>query len=218
MPIYIYSTERGVYMKITVLGATGATGQQVVKMLLEQDHTVIAYVRNPSKIEFTSENLTVIKGDIFDRPLMASSIAGSDALISCLGSSTTKKSDELALMAASVVKVMEDTKVPKAVYMATAGIDNEFKGVMKWFIQMILGNVIADHRVAAKQYTKKSGLNYVIARPLQLKDGKASFKYSMAEEGLPKSKRPISRANVADFLIQAATTDQFDYKSIALAE
>lgn len=204
-------------MKISVLGATGATGVEVVKQLLEQGHDVIAYVRNPDKITLSNDKLTVVKGDIFDRPIMRETIKGSDAVISCLGSSTTAKSEELKLMAASVVKVLQDSQVPKVVYMSTAGIEDEFKGVTKWFISMILGNVIADHKAAAKLY-RKSGITYTIARPMQLKDGKPSFKYHMSEEGLPKSKRAISRANVADFLVKAATSSSFDNKSIALSE
>lgn len=204
-------------MKISVLGATGATGLEVLKMLLDQGHDVIAYVRNPDKITMTHDKLTVVKGDIFDRPFMTKTLEGSDAVISCLGSSTTAKSDELTLMAASVVKVLQDSHIPKVVYMSTAGIEDEFRGVMKWFIGMILGNVIEDHKTAAKQY-KKSGITYTIARPMQLKNGKPTLRYHIAEEGLPKSKRPISRANVADFLIKAATTNSFDNKSIALSE
>lgn len=204
-------------MKIAVLGATGATGQLVVDNLLKDGHEVLAYVRSPEKLEAKDDRLTVVKGDIFDREHMAEAIKGSDAAVSCLGSSTTAKSDELTLMAASVVHVLEECNIPKAVYMSTAGIEDEFKGIMRWFINMILGNVIEDHKTAAKLY-RKSGLTYVIARPLQLKNGKASMKYNTAEDGLPRSKRPISRANVADFLIKAATTDLFDNKSIALSE
>lgn len=204
-------------MKICVLGATGTTGQLVVRMLLEQNHDVIAYVRNPDKMTITSEQLTVIRGEIFDRPLMAASIDDSDAVISCLGSSTTAKSEELTMMAASVIKVLQETNIKKVVYMSTAGIENEFNGFMKWLVHMVLGDVIADHARAAKLY-RRSGLTYVIARPLRLKDAKATYRYNMSEEGLPKSKKPVSRANVADFLIKAATTDAFDNRSIALSE
>jgi uncharacterized protein YbjT (DUF2867 family) len=37
-------------MKLLVLGATGATGQQVVGQALQAGHEVTAYVRNPSKL------------------------------------------------------------------------------------------------------------------------------------------------------------------------
>lgn len=204
-------------MKITLLGATGATGEWVLRSLLDQGHQIIAYVRSPEKIPLISQDLTVVKGDLFDRPHLKEVMTGSDVVISCLGSDTTSPSDQLKLMAASVTKVMKDCAIPKIVYMATAGIDDEFRGPMKWFINMILGSVIKDHRDAARVY-RQSGLTYVIAKPMQLKNGTPSHKYYMSEDGLPKRKRPISRGNVADFLVTAATTTQFDNTSIALAE
>ena len=204
-------------MKITVLGSTGSTGQLVVQGLLKENHDVVAYVRNPSKMNISADRLTVVEGEIYDRSLMSKTIEGSDAVISCLGSSTTGKSEELSLMAASIIHVLKEANIPKVIYMSTAGIEDEFQGFMKWFIGMILGNVIKDHKAAANLY-RHSGITYVLARPMQLKDGKASLKYHMAEEGLPKSRKAISRANVADFLVKAAVTSAYDNKSIALAE
>ncbi len=209
-------------MKISVLGATGSTGNLVVKMLLEQNHDVVAFIRDPAKldltdVDFAEAKLTIVGGELYDRVLMKKAIDGSDALISCLGSSTTASSDELTLMAASVTHVLKETSIPKVVYLSTAGIEDEFEGFTKWLIHMVIGNVIADHKKAAKLY-QKCGLTYVIARPLKLTNKKPTFKYHMAEEGLPKSKKGISRANVADFLVKAATTDQFDNKSMALSE
>lgn len=46
-------------MKITVLGATGQTGQHLVSQALQQGHTVTAVVRNPEKITAHHENLKV---------------------------------------------------------------------------------------------------------------------------------------------------------------
>lgn len=46
-------------MKIAVLGATGQTGQQLVKQALQQGHIITAIVRNPSKLAINHENLKV---------------------------------------------------------------------------------------------------------------------------------------------------------------
>lgn len=48
-------------MKIAVLGATGQTGQFLIKQALEQGHTVTAIVRNPAKLAVHNDNLKVIK-------------------------------------------------------------------------------------------------------------------------------------------------------------
>lgn len=46
-------------MKITILGATGQTGQHLVNLALQQGHTVTAVVRNPGKIAVHHDNLKV---------------------------------------------------------------------------------------------------------------------------------------------------------------
>ena len=46
-------------MKITIFGATGRTGQNLVKKALEAGHEVTAYVRTPSKLTAEHGNLTV---------------------------------------------------------------------------------------------------------------------------------------------------------------
>jgi uncharacterized protein YbjT (DUF2867 family) len=40
-------------MNVTVFGATGAIGAQVVDQLRQRGHTVTAYVRNPGKVPAT---------------------------------------------------------------------------------------------------------------------------------------------------------------------
>ena len=51
-------------MKITVFGATGGTGRQLVEQALAAGDEVVAYVRNPSKLNITHEHLKVIQGEL----------------------------------------------------------------------------------------------------------------------------------------------------------
>ena len=37
-------------MKLTIFGATGGTGKQLVEQALVAGHEVVVYVRNPSKL------------------------------------------------------------------------------------------------------------------------------------------------------------------------
>ena len=45
----------GTPMRIAVLGATGGVGAHVVRLALEQGHTVVALARDPSKIAASGE-------------------------------------------------------------------------------------------------------------------------------------------------------------------
>lgn len=204
-------------MKVCVLGATGGTGKILTKLLLDEGHDVTVYVRSPGKVELKHEKLTVTEGQLTDAEGLTACLTGMDAVMSCLGSSTVKKSTELADMANLIVGSMKKASVQRIVYMTTAGIEDEFRGVFKLFIRMILGNVIDDHRAAAQVY-KNNGLDYTLIRPVQLSDDKMTGKYHEAEVGLPKSKKAVSRANVAHLMVKALHDERYIGKSIGITE
>lgn len=204
-------------MKICVFGATGATGLLVTKMLLDKGHEVTAYVRNQNKIPFQHEHLKVVQGEINDTQKVADNLFGLDAVVSCLGSNTTKKSVQLETMAINIGKAMKRSGVERIIYMATAGIEDEFSGLFKYFIRIVLGNVIDDHRKASEFY-QAQGFNYTIIRPLQLKDGDPSGIYHEAFKGLPKSKKAISRSNVAMMIVKAVEDSKYQRTSVSLSE
>lgn len=204
-------------MKVIVFGATGGTGSIVTDLLLKKGHHVTAYVRNPSKMAVTHDHLKVVKGNIYDSKAIGKVMKGQDAVISCLGSNTTKKSDQLTRMAHSITTAMRASGVERVIYMSTAGIEDEFSGYFRWFIKIILGNVIDDHKGAAAQY-KQADFDYTIIRPMQLKHGQASGDYETSNEGLPKSKKAVSRANVASFMVDILDDKSYYSKSVAIAE
>ena len=72
-------------MKVTIFGATGRTGQQLVKQALKAGHQVTAYVRTPSKMAEQHENLAVVQGKITDAAKVSEVISGTDGVLSALG-------------------------------------------------------------------------------------------------------------------------------------
>jgi putative NADH-flavin reductase len=57
-------------MKIIVFGATGGTGRQLIQQAIAAGCHVVAYARNPSKIDTESERLTIVKGDLSNEELI----------------------------------------------------------------------------------------------------------------------------------------------------
>jgi nucleoside-diphosphate-sugar epimerase len=58
-------------MRVLLLGATGSLGSRLIPALLTHNHTVIAYVRSPSKLQSLlpatiHERITVVQGDAAD--------------------------------------------------------------------------------------------------------------------------------------------------------
>ena len=83
-------------MIILVVGASGATGQQLVEQLLIQGHTVKAIVRSPESLPESWKNntqLQIISASILDlsNKEISDHVSDCDAIASCLGHSMNWK-------------------------------------------------------------------------------------------------------------------------------
>ena len=63
-------------MRITIFGTTGGTGKQLVKQALAEGNEVVAFARNPSKLNITDKNLTILKGELTDDVLIENAVGG----------------------------------------------------------------------------------------------------------------------------------------------
>lgn len=90
---------------VLVLGATGNLGRRVVKLLLEQQYHVKAFVRNPARARDIlaistlppgqKEPLTLVVGDVTQAESLPTDLmTGVDAVISCLGAIVRPASPE----------------------------------------------------------------------------------------------------------------------------
>ncbi|MCP2034442.1 putative NADH-flavin reductase [Planomicrobium sp. HSC-17F08] len=204
-------------MKIIVFGATGGVGQSVVKQALDNGFEVTAFVRTPSKLEATHENLNVVQGDAFNPAEVSAAIAGHDAVVSCLGSSQgMKKSSELQEMVKNIVAGMEEHGVKRIVYTASAGIYQELPGVSGKLMMGMLKNALTDHR-AAVDWIEAHGLTATIVRPMGLTNGSFTGNYREAATGVPEKSKSIARADVAHFILKALNDPQYENTSIGIA-
>ena len=94
-------------MKITVFGATGDTGKLIVELALQAGYEVVAYARNPSKLNIINEHLTVISGDLSDETLIETAVKGSDAVLSALGPRGGSKDKPLTQGITNIIGAMK---------------------------------------------------------------------------------------------------------------
>ena len=204
-------------MKIIVFGATGGVGQSVVQQSLDAGLEVTAFVRTPSKLEITHENLNVIQGDAFNSAEVTAALAGHDAVVSSLGSSKgMKQSKELQNMTKNIVEGMKVNNVERIVYTASAGVHKELTGIMGKSIMQLLKNALIDHR-AAVGHIHDAGLNYTIVRPMGLTDKEFTGVYREDVSGVPLKSSSIPRADVAHFIVKALTDPKYENTSVGLA-
>ncbi|WLR57935.1 NAD(P)-dependent oxidoreductase [Guptibacillus hwajinpoensis] len=204
-------------MKLIVFGATGGTGNAFVKQAIAAGHTVIAFVRTPSKLETTHKNLSVEIGDAMQSADVKQAITSDvDAVISCLGANGLGKTTDLSTMTANILDAMSIHDVKRIVYMASAGINKEIPGVTGFVAGKLLQNVLADHRRAV-DLLAASEAEWTVARPMGLTNDDRTGEYRKARSGIPKGGRRIARSDVADFMLHTVTDHLYIRESIGLA-
>jgi len=203
-------------MKLVVFGASGGTGREFVKQALERGYEVTAFVRNPQKLEFAHERLRLVVGDAMNREQASAAIAGQDAVVSCLGNPGMGKSTAMNDMTGHIIDGMEEHGVKRILYVASAGIENELTGLIGKLAGWALRHVLADHRRAVERI-KGAGMNWTIARPLQLTNGPLTGSYRQTAQGVPAGGSRISRADAAHYLVNALESPDSSNRSIGLA-
>ena len=73
-----------------------------------------------------------------------------------------------------------------------------------------------DDKIEQENVVKKSGLDWIIVRPLSLTDGIKTGSYRVGEKMDIKQTDNISRADVADFLLRAIKDDKWLHKIVVV--
>ena len=111
-------------MKLVVFGASGGTGQEIIKQALEQGNEVTAFVRDPKKLTVKDSKLHIIEGDVLkDQAAIAVAIAGKDAIICALGVANSLKSAGLiAGGLAAIVPAAKKHDVRRLILISAFGV------------------------------------------------------------------------------------------------
>lgn len=82
-------------MQLTVLGATGSIGREIVQQALQRGHTVTALSRHPDRLP-DHENLRRVVADVDDPESIRSALDGATVIVSGLGTSKGDRPGALA--------------------------------------------------------------------------------------------------------------------------
>jgi putative NADH-flavin reductase len=194
-------------MKLTVFGATGGTGRQVVVQVLEAGHEVTAVVRTPEALDISHVRLEIIRGNVLDPQSFEKSIAGKDAVVSALGVTHRRPTTLYSEGTGNIMKAMQNLGVRRLLCLSSAGLeiqeDTPFmqRVVIRQVVQRIYKYAYEDMaRMEAK--VQASGLDWTVIRPPRLTNGPRTGTYrTTVNESLPGA-RGIARADLADCMIR----------------
>ena len=199
-------------MNLTVLGAAGATGVQLVEQAIAAGHQVAALARSAENLTLTNPNLHVVQGDATDRAVVSQAMKGADAVVSVLGA----RGPVIAEATRAVVAAAEQAGPDRIVMLSSFAVARDrLKPVSKLVTRMAMGSQIKD-KTAGEEVLRTSGLDWTIVYATMLTNGpKTEPKVVPDTEKVGMSQR-ISRADVASFLLQAATDGLYSRRDVII--
>jgi uncharacterized protein YbjT (DUF2867 family) len=200
-------------MNITIFGATGGTGRQLVAQALDQDHHVTVQARSPEKLaDLEHPHLEVIRGDVLEPADVERAVDGQEAVLCAIGAGagrTSLREDGTR----NIVAAMANKGVSRLICLSSLGVGDSTAN-LPWFTKHVILGIFLRHAFADHErqeaVVRQSPLDWTIVRPPHLEDGPRSGEY---RHGFPPTERSIqgkiSRADVADFMLKQLTNDSY---------
>jgi putative NADH-flavin reductase len=198
-------------MKLTVFGATGGVGQQIVRQALRAGHQVTAVVRDPSRLPVTGTGLEVFRADVSDPEAVRPAVSGRDAVLSGLGARSRRDAGVATRLTRAVLAAMEAEGVRRLVVVSAAPVGPEPADaglpdrVLRGVVSAVLKDVYADLRQMEAELAR-SGTDWTVVRPPRLLDKPVTGRYRTVVGGFPARGRVLGRADVAHAML-AVTED-----------
>ncbi|MFD5763755.1 NAD(P)-dependent oxidoreductase, partial [Streptomyces sp. NPDC127044] len=137
-------------MKLTVFGATGGIGQEIVRQALDSGHQVTAVVRDPARLTVTGAGLEVFRADLTDPQALRPAVAGRDAVLSGLGARSRKDAGIATRLTRTVLGAMEAEGVRRLLVVSAGPVGPDPEGAAladraaRGLVSLILKDVYAD--------------------------------------------------------------------------
>jgi uncharacterized protein YbjT (DUF2867 family) len=195
-------------MKLTIFGATGGIGGQVVRQALDAGHKVTAVVRDPVRLGVSHPALEVVTvPNVTDPELLRPALDGSDAAISGVGPRSRKDVTVASSTTRGILLALEASGIRRFVAVSAYPVgpvpDGESwlnRRILIPLISALVREVYADLAVMEDEI-RSSATEWTIVRPPRLVNKPLTGAYRTAVGGNVARARSISRADVAHCML-----------------
>jgi len=189
---------------VIVFGATGGTGTELVKQALAKNYKVTAFVRTPSKLKISHDNLIIHQGDVLNYKEVLEALSNQDVVFCTLGMPASDRSTLRRDGTANILKAMEEKGIKRFVCQTSLGF-NGSEALLPWhmkyiIVPFILKNAFKDHALQENEI-EKSSTDWTIVRPGNMTNGELTQSYQHGFNSDAKIKLKVSRADVAHFML-----------------
>ncbi len=200
--------------RVLIVGATGGTGRLLVAQALERGYAVTALVRNSSRLQVKHPRLKVIQGDVLDYASVEAAVGGQDAVLSALGHKRFFYPTRiLSEGTRNILRAMEIHGVPRLVCETSLGLGDSVGRMGLYYTFFVIPVILPLYfwdKTRQERIIAETNVEWVIVRPGMLTNGdkRGSYRHGPDVGSLLKTVR-ISRADVADFMLNQLTCDKY---------
>lgn len=192
-------------MKITVFGAAGRTGRQVLREGQRRGHAMTAFTRRPERAFSAAgqaELASVVHGDGRDPQAVRTAVRGADAVIAIVAARTRKGPHQAAEVLKVVTGEMASLGVRRIVITSAYPLVGDRPRLPIALLRLVLAAAYADAAEAAR-IVSETDLDWTIAHLNRLTDKPATGRVRVSRELFARPSA-ITRADVAAVLLDAA--------------
>lgn len=198
-------------MQVTVFGANGKVGRLVVKRLLDNDHSVVAFIHNNSDL-VDHAKLTLVRGDVHREDDVQRAVQGSNAVICALSSWHSPEKNVLSSCVERLVPAMRNAKITRVVSVTGAGSYTShpnpslFDSLQHTVLNFVAPKVLRDSEEHIRLLAE-SGLDCTVVRsPIMTDSGPVG--YLLAQQP-PMPWQTIHRQAVANCLVNLVLDNSY---------
>jgi putative NADH-flavin reductase len=210
-------------MKLTILGASGATGARLVRRALDASHEVTAVVRDPARLTVPAHaRLHVITADVMDPASISPAVADADAVITAIAPHGTGPSTLRQDSTRSIMQAMRKTGARRLLFISGSIVADEGESpYLRYLLKpaarhTFLRHVNADF-LATEGEIRASDLDWTIFRPPSLTNKPARGTFRVAtERNLPRC-FTITRADLAACMLSTLDDPATIHRHVCVA-
>ncbi|MBT2409582.1 NAD(P)H-binding protein [Streptomyces sp. ISL-12] len=209
-------------MRLTVVGATGGVGREIVRQALDAGHRVTAVVRDPARLPVTGERLEVFRAELSDAGRLRPAVAGRDAVLSGLGARTWKEAGVTSRLTRTVLAAMAAEEVRRLVVVSAsplgpaADADGLVDRALRALLWKGLGDVYGDLRRMESDLAAGTA-DWTVVRPPRLLDEPGTGRYRKVVGGNPAKGRSLARADVAHAMLASVADPATVRQAVGIA-
>ena len=215
---------------IALFGATARSGRVIIRQGLAQGYTIKGFARTPSKLGIEHGNLTLFKGDIYDRASIDPVLDGDEVVVSMIGFNTPADPtveigpvDIYTVMGENLISAMKAKGNTRLIMASSTGVEHrvdvdsaepppgDMTNRWRWIARYLYNDMYE-----MESMIEASGLDYLLLRPGFMVEEPARNDLQFNTSGNTPGARVITYEDFAAFILDQVEGGEYWNSAIGL--